>query len=101
MDRTNFGLQPSKLADTRYLPLEQGIMEHLKMFIPLQNFFLENIFPKLTQLGLKDSDKTEELIYEFANSPLLDRLETLDLSKGTLTDEGMGILLNSSTPWKS
>ncbi len=69
-----------------------GAFEDVHSFTKL---FSGDIFPKLTQLGLKDSDKTEELVYELANSPLLDRLETLDLSKGTLTDEGMGILLNS------
>ncbi|MEK8131823.1 STM4015 family protein [Paenibacillus filicis] len=52
-------------------------------------------FPKLTYLGLKDSEIQDEIAIALADSPILDQLHTLDLSMGTLSDEGAEALLQS------
>lgn len=53
-------------------------------------------FPQLTYLGLKDSEIQDEIAIALADAPILDQLETLDLSMGTLTDKGAEALLGSS-----
>jgi hypothetical protein len=50
-------------------------------------------FPKLRTLGLKDSEIQDAVAQAVAASPLLDRLEVLDLSMGVLTDDGARALL--------
>lgn len=45
-------------------------------------------FPKLKHLGVMNCAYTDELVEALARSKLLRRLETLDLSMGTLTDGG-------------
>jgi len=52
-------------------------------------------FPSLRALGLCNADFTDELVAELHTSPLLPRLRTLDLSRGTLSDEGLDSLLRS------
>ncbi len=54
------------------------------------------LFPKLRTLGLKDSEIQDQVALAVATSPLLDRLEVLDLSMGVLSDDGARALL--STP---
>jgi uncharacterized protein (TIGR02996 family) len=44
--------------------------------------------PRLRRLGLKNANFTDELIPRLAGSRVLRQLEQLDLSMGTLTDEG-------------
>ncbi|MBA3531798.1 MAG: STM4015 family protein [Ardenticatenales bacterium] len=46
-------------------------------------------FPKLTYLGLRDSDIADEIAKALATAPILSRVQELDLSMGTMTDEGM------------
>jgi hypothetical protein len=52
-------------------------------------------FPKLTYLGLKNSEIQDEIAGAVADAPVLDQLETLDLSLGTLSDVGAELLLSS------
>lgn len=52
-------------------------------------------FPKLTYLGLRNSEIADEIAPAIANDPLLDQLKTLDLSGGTLTDAGAEALIAS------
>jgi hypothetical protein len=52
-------------------------------------------FPKLTYLGLCNSDISDDIAKAIATSPVLDQLETLDLSSGVLSDEGGEALLSS------
>lgn len=52
-------------------------------------------FPELTYLGLKDSEIQDEIAIAVADAPILDRLHTLDLSMGTLSDKGAEALLAS------
>lgn len=53
------------------------------------------LFPKLRYLGLRDSEIVDELAGLLVNSPLLERLETLDLSLGTMSDLGAQVFLNN------
>ncbi|MBT2291011.1 STM4015 family protein [Paenibacillus albidus] len=52
-------------------------------------------FPKLTYLGLKNSEIEDEIAAAVADAPILDQLDTLDLSLGTLSDKGAEALLAS------
>ncbi len=53
-------------------------------------------FPKLRYLGLRDSYIADEIAKAVAEVPVLKQLDELDLSLGTLTDEGAQALLDSS-----
>jgi hypothetical protein len=50
-------------------------------------------FPRLTYLGLRDSEVADAIAGAVANAPVLDQLRILDLSLGTLGDEGAVALL--------
>lgn len=52
-------------------------------------------FPKLKYLGLRNSEQSDGLAGLVAHSPILERLEVLDLSMGLISDEGAGYLLES------
>jgi hypothetical protein len=61
----------------------------------LQRFF-ENIrFPKLKRLGLCNSYRAGDIAEMAVTSPLMDQLQALDLSRGTLEDQGAEALLQS------
>ena len=51
-------------------------------------------FPRLDYLGLRNSKFADEMIDRLVRSPLLERLRVLDLSMGTLGDDGAAKLLN-------
>lgn len=51
-------------------------------------------FPKLRYLGLRNSEYSDEIALAVVQSPLIDHLIELDLSMGTLGDEGAEALLN-------
>ncbi len=51
------------------------------------------VFPKLKYLGLRDFDGADVLAVALADAPVLRRIEVLDLSLGTLGDEGVVALL--------
>jgi hypothetical protein len=51
--------------------------------------------PKLKYLGLKNCEYTDDIAFELAKSPVLEGLLELDLSKGTLGDDGLSVLLSS------
>ena len=50
-------------------------------------------FPKLRYLGLRDAENADEVAAAVAHAPVVSRLEVLDLSLGTLGDEGVAALL--------
>jgi hypothetical protein len=64
----------------------------LEELLPL---FQGDDFPSLTYLGLRDSVITDEIAQAIAHAPILDQLDELDLSMGTLGDEGAAALLAS------
>ncbi len=82
-------------------------LEHLEIWLGSENYGgnvalsdLEPVlsgkkFPKLKYLGLRDSEIQDEIAAAIARAPILARLETLDLSLGTLSDEGALALLSS------
>ncbi len=82
-------------------------LEHLELYLGTDNYgatatpedlspLLDGaLFPKLTYLGLRDSDRADEFAQVIANAPITARLEVLDLSLGTLSDEGAAALLAS------
>lgn len=54
-------------------------------------------FPRLTYLGLRDSEQADTLAQLAAAAPVLVRITTLDLSLGTLSDVGAAALLDNPT----
>lgn len=50
-------------------------------------------FPGLRYLGLRDAENADEIAAAVAHAPIVSRLEVLDLSLGTLGDEGAAALL--------
>lgn len=51
------------------------------------------IFPELRHLGLRNAPNQDEIAAALAHAPVVARLESLDLSLGTLGDEGAAALL--------
>ena len=61
----------------------------------LASLLTGGLFPELTYLGVRNCEYTDAFCRAIVGSPLLDRLEVLDLSLGTLTDEGARVLADS------
>ena len=82
-------------------------LEHLELWLGISDFggdsdvndfttlFSGALFPNLKYLGLCNADDTDSLAQAIADAPILDRIETLDLSNGTLSDVGAEALLRS------
>ena len=51
-------------------------------------------FPKLSYLGLRNSEIADDLAELFADAKVLQQLKTLDFSMGTMTDRGVEALIN-------
>jgi hypothetical protein len=80
-------------------------LEHLEFWFGSENYggdcwehdmaaILEDLkFPNLTYLGLRNAQFTHELMERLVRSPLLPRLQVLDLSMGTLGDDAAMTLL--------
>jgi hypothetical protein len=51
-------------------------------------------FPKLRYLGLRNAEYTADIAHVLTHSPVLEQLVELDLSIGTLTDEGAAPLID-------
>ncbi|MDE7423717.1 MAG: STM4015 family protein [Lachnospiraceae bacterium] len=54
---------------------------------------LAHPFPKLTRLGLVDSEMQDEITAEVVKSPYMNQISELALSKGTLSNKGGRLLL--------
>jgi Leucine Rich repeat len=61
----------------------------------LQPLFTGRLFPKLKYLGLKNTVLSDQIALAIAPAPVLNQLETLDLSMGTLGDNGVRALAES------
>jgi len=82
-------------------------LEHLELWFGSDNyedncsvedvrpFLCQNSFSKLKYLGLKACEFVDSIAVAAAEAPVLDQLEELDLSGGTLTDAGGKALLKS------
>lgn len=83
------------LPNLEYLELWLGTEEYganIKIET-VQELISGNAFPKLKHLGLMNSDIQNDIVKIFENHPILDRLEVLDFSMGTLTKTGGESLL--------
>jgi len=69
-----------------------GLKVTPKDFEPLLN---GTLFPNLKYLGLNNSEIINELAEALIETPILDRIEMLDLSGGILKDKGAQFLLNN------
>jgi hypothetical protein len=83
-------------------------LAHLEIWLGEENYgatvsvdnlkvLLEKPFPNLKYLGLKNSDMQNEVVGLMKNHPILNQLETLDLSMGTLTNDGAKALLENES----
>ncbi|MBE1532106.1 hypothetical protein [Actinomadura algeriensis] len=57
--------------------------------------FHSGTMPRLRHLGLREFTFIDGMLGRLADSPLLSRLESLDVSRGALTDEGARVLLEA------
>jgi hypothetical protein len=83
-------------------------LEHLELWLgtdgyggdatveDLQPVLTGELFPKLKYLGIRNTDQIDDFVAVIVNSPILDRIETLDLSLGNMTDVGARALLKLS-----
>jgi predicted DNA-binding WGR domain protein len=81
-------------------------LEHLELWLgtdeyggsstvqDLQPILSGKLFPKLKYLGLRNCDYANDIAAVVVNSPIIERIETLDLSLGVITDEGAQALLS-------
>ena len=82
-------------------------LEHLELWLGTADYGADSsvgdfrdllegrLFPKLRYLGLRNSEYSDDLAEALARSAILDRIDTLDLSLGTLTDRGARALIQS------
>lgn len=82
-------------------------LEHLELWLGTDNYggdaTLSDLapilsgkqFPNLRYLGLRDSEMADEIAEAIASTDLLEEIEVLDLSLGTLTDRGALALSNA------
>ncbi|MEZ6125001.1 MAG: STM4015 family protein [Planctomycetaceae bacterium] len=85
----------AKLPELRHLELYLGEENYGgdSTVDDLRPFFADVLFPKLKYLGIKNSPLQNDIAVMAAESPVVKHLEVLDLSLGTLTDEGAQALL--------
>lgn len=86
------------LPNLRKLELYLGVDDYgfdggLEDILP---FLEKDRFPKLTYLGLKNSEIQDEIAIAVSDAPVLMQLQVLDLSLGTLTDKGAEALIASA-----
>jgi hypothetical protein len=86
---------------------ELPALEHLELWLGDEGYggdatidnvsplLFDNPFPNLHYLGLRDSEITDEIAFAIAKAPILERINVLDLSLGTLSDVGAAALLES------
>jgi hypothetical protein len=103
LEITSGGLNREALLDINELDLPA--LEYLELWLgrkeyggnssiaDLMPIFAGDKFPKLKYLGLKNCEYTDDIAFELAKSPVLEGLLELDLSKGTLGDDGLSALL--------
>lgn len=83
--------------DLRHLELWLGTEEYGGDTTPddFADLFAGRLFPKLETLALRDCAYADDLAVALARAPVLERITTLDLSLGNLTDRGAEALLAS------
>ncbi|MEH2228784.1 MAG: HEAT repeat domain-containing protein [Nostoc sp.] len=98
------GLGRDKIA--QILSLELPELEHLELWLGSEEYggnssiddlmpiLSGDLFPKLTYLGLRNSEYANNIAAAIVNSPVIYTIKVLDLSLGDLGDEGAEALLN-------
>ncbi|UHC19928.1 STM4015 family protein (plasmid) [Methylobacterium currus] len=83
--------------ELRHLELWLGTDEYGGDTTPedFADLFAGRLFPKLETLALRDCAYADDLAAALAGAPVLERITTLDLSLGNLTDAGAEALLAS------
>jgi hypothetical protein len=99
------GLSHAFVSDV--MAAELPALRHLELWLGEENYgadwsmadlapvFEGKRFPSLEYLGLRDSDKADQIAAAIAGAPILHRLRELDLSMGTLGDAGGTALAES------
>ena len=79
-----------------YLELWLGTSEYggTSTLQDLQPILSGQLFPHLKYLGLRNCEYADDIAAAIVNSPIIERIETLDLSLGVITDEGANALLS-------
>jgi hypothetical protein len=72
---------------------DYGFASKVEDFAPILS---GSLFPKLTHLGLMDSELQDDIAIAAANAPVVNQLKVLDLSMGVLTDKGAAALRDSA-----
>jgi hypothetical protein len=82
-------------------------LEHLELWLgttgyggdatvaDVQPILSGTLFPQLKYLGLRDSEIADAITVALAKAPIVSRIEALDLSLGTLSDDGGQALLDN------
>ncbi|MEQ8791332.1 MAG: STM4015 family protein [Pirellulaceae bacterium] len=86
----------SKFPNLEHLELWLGTQEYggTSTVQDLQPILSGKLFPKLKYLGLRNCEYADDIAAVVVNSPIVHRIETLDLSLGVLTDDGARALLS-------
>ncbi|MFE4057606.1 STM4015 family protein [Streptomyces sp. NPDC059096] len=89
------GVGASELPALEHLDLWLGISEYGAdcEVADLEPFLSGARFPRLRHLALRNSERQDEIAAAMASAPVVARLEVLDLSMGTLSDDGATALL--------
>ncbi len=89
-------MQRAKLPSLRVLTLYIGVDDYGfdGDSSTIQDLLSQSDFPKLTYLGITDSEMQDDIAEAVLSSKYIDQIFTLDLSMGTLTDKGGELLLN-------
>ncbi|MFE3739224.1 STM4015 family protein [Streptomyces sp. NPDC059134] len=89
------GVGASELPALEHLDLWLGISEYGAdcEVADLEPFLSGARFPRLRHLALRNSERQDEIAAAVASAPVVARLEVLDLSMGTLSDDGATALL--------
>ncbi|MEU0491013.1 STM4015 family protein [Nocardiopsis sp. NPDC006139] len=105
----SLGLQggglPAALVE-QVLASRYPALEHLDLWLGIENYGGDTtprvlapllngeVHAGVRSLGLRNAEDTDLWVRTMADAPVLERLEALDFSMGTLTDEGAQILLD-------
>ncbi|MBN1909118.1 MAG: STM4015 family protein [Pirellulales bacterium] len=86
----------SKFPNLEYLELWLGTGEYggTSSVQDLQPILSGKLFPKLKYLGFRNCEYVDDIATVVVNSPIVERIETLDLSLGVFTDVGAQALLS-------
>lgn len=70
--------------------------QYRNALLPLAPIFSGNTYPKVKYLGICSYEATKTLVAEISKAPIMKRLVVLDLKMGTLVDDDLEPLLDSS-----